>query len=50
MLELIRSSSTSMKHLEQELAEAQTPEELCRATPPPTDSRGLGARRRPRTD
>ena len=50
MLAVMRSPNTSMKGLEQDLAEARTPEELCRATPPPTDSGGLGARRRPRKD
>jgi hypothetical protein len=30
MPELMRSSYTSLKLLEQELADAQTPEELCR--------------------
>ncbi len=50
MPELMRSSSTSLRRLEQELAAARPPESSDGATSPSTDAGTHRARRRPRTD
>jgi hypothetical protein len=50
MPELMRSSSTSLKRLEQVLAAARPPRSSVYATSPSTDAGTHGVRRRPRTD